>query len=148
MEERQKRFVVIGPAIPRRRAYRTLAENTTARLSGADQTDPAPKMGGWVEFYRSPARRPWTPAGVNAPEYGKPAQVWWQNVSKGVTGEATHQQAMDGPTRYQDAIRTRLEKSGAQGKLGPKLNEERDPEILVLQGREGRQSRAPAQARQ
>jgi TolB-like protein/class 3 adenylate cyclase len=28
----------------------------------------------------------------------------------------------------QDAIMTRLEKSGAQGKLGPKMNEERDPE--------------------
>ena len=35
---------------------------------------------------------------------------------------------MDGLARDQDAIMTRLEKSGAQGKLGPKMNEERDPE--------------------
>lgn len=39
-------------------------------------------MGGWVEFYRSPARRLWTPTGVNAPEYGTPAQVW-PHVPKG-----------------------------------------------------------------
>ena len=41
---------------------------------GRIMTDLAPKMGGWVEFYRSPARRLWTPTGINAPEYGKPAQ--------------------------------------------------------------------------
>ena len=35
---------------------------------------------------------------------------------------------MDGLARDQDAIMTRLEKSGAQGKLGPKTNVERDPE--------------------
>jgi glycerol transport system substrate-binding protein len=91
-------------------------------------TDLAPKVGGWVEFYRSPARKLWTPTGVNVPEYGKLAQVWWQNVSKGISGEETYQQAMDGLARDQDAIMTRLEKSGAQGKLGPKMNEERDPE--------------------
>ena len=61
------------------------------------------------------------------PEYGKLAQVWWQNVFKAVSGEATPQQAMDGLARDQDAIMTRLEKSGAQGKLGPKMNEEKDP---------------------
>ena len=88
----------------------------------------APKAGGLVEFYRSPARKLWTPTGVNVPEYGKLAQVWWQNVSKAISGEATPQQAMDGLARDQDAIMTRLEKSGAQGALGPKMNEERDPE--------------------
>ena len=80
----------------------------------------APKTGGLVEFYRSPARKLWTPTGVNVPEYGKLAQVWWQNVSKAISGEATPQQAMDGLARDQDAIMARLEKSGVQGKLGPK----------------------------
>src|ERR1700744_2742455 len=96
-------------------------------------TDLAPKVGGWVEFYRSPARKLWTPTGVNVPEYGKLAQVWWQNVSKAISGEATPQQAMDGLARDQDAIMARLEKSGAQGKLGPKMNEERDPEYWYAQ---------------
>jgi glycerol transport system substrate-binding protein len=88
----------------------------------------APKVGGLVEFYRSPARKLWTPTGVNVPEYGKLAQVWWQNVSKAISGEATPQQAMDGLAAAQDAIMARLEKSGIQGDLGPKLNPERDPE--------------------
>ena len=88
----------------------------------------APKVGGLVEFYRSPARVLWTPTGVNVPDYGKLAQVWWQNVSKAISGEATAQQAMDGLARDQDAIMARLEKSGVQGKLGPKMNEEKDPE--------------------
>ena len=43
----------------------------------------APKTGGLVEFYRSPARKLWTPTGVNVPDYGKLAQVWWQNVVEG-----------------------------------------------------------------
>jgi glycerol transport system substrate-binding protein len=91
-------------------------------------TELAPKVGGFVEFYRSPARKLWTPTGVNVPEYGKLAQVWWQNVSKAISGEATAQQAMDGLAKAQDDILGRLEKSGVQGKLGPKLNEEKTAE--------------------
>ena len=52
-------------------------------ISADAMTELAPKVGGWVEFYRSPARKLWTPTGVNVPEYGKLAQVWWQNVSQG-----------------------------------------------------------------
>ena len=54
-------------------------------------TELAPKAGGLVEFYRSPARVLWTPTGVNVPDYGRLAQVWWQNVSKAISGEATAQ---------------------------------------------------------
>ena len=96
-------------------------------------TQLAPKVGGLVEFYRSPARKLWTPTGVNVPEYGKLAQVWWQNVSKAISGEATPQQAMDGLARDQDAIMTRLEKSGAQGDLGPKMNPEKTAEYWYEQ---------------
>jgi len=96
-------------------------------------TELAPKVGGLVEFYRSPARKLWTPTGVNVPEYGKLSQVWWQNVSKAISGEATPQQAMDGLARDQDAIMARLEKSGAQGDLGPKLNPEKTAEYWYAQ---------------
>jgi glycerol transport system substrate-binding protein len=91
-------------------------------------TQLAPKVGGLVEFYRSPARKLWTPTGVNVPEYGKLAQVWWQNVSKAISGETTPQQAMDSLAAAQDSIMARLEKSGIQGALGPKLNEEKTAE--------------------
>ena len=85
-------------------------------------TDLAPKLGGLVEFYRSPARKLWTPTGVNVPDYGKMAQVWWQNISNAISGQSTPQQAMDGLARDQDAIMDRLQRSGVQGKLGPQLN--------------------------
>jgi glycerol transport system substrate-binding protein len=49
-------------------------------------------------------------------------------VSKAISGEQTPQQAMDGLARDQDAILARLEKSGVQGKLGPKLNEKKPAE--------------------
>ena len=91
-------------------------------------TELAPKVGGLVEFYRSPARKQWTPTGVNVPDYGKMAQVWWQNVSNAISGATTPQQAMDGLARDQDAIMTRLQRSGVQGKLGPVMNEEKPAE--------------------
>ena len=41
-------------------------------------TDAAPKLGGLVEFYRSPARVQWSPTGTNVPDYPKLAQLWWK----------------------------------------------------------------------
>jgi len=38
-------------------------------------TERAPKLGGLVEFYRSPARVQWTPSGTNVPDYPKLAQL-------------------------------------------------------------------------
>ncbi len=91
-------------------------------------TDLAPKVGGLVEFYRSPARKLWTPTGVNVPDYGKMAQVWWQNVSNAISGAVSPQEAMDGLARDQDAIMLRLQRSGVQGPLGPQLNKEETAE--------------------
>jgi glycerol transport system substrate-binding protein len=91
-------------------------------------TQVAPKWAGLVEFYRSPTRKYWTPTGVNVPDYGRMAQVWWQNVSNAIAGTVTPQQAMDGLARDQDAIMTRIQRSGVQGNLGPLMNKPRDPE--------------------
>ncbi|MEM7044478.1 MAG: ABC transporter substrate-binding protein, partial [Pseudomonadota bacterium] len=52
-------------------------------------TERAPKLGGLVEFYRSPARVQWTPSGTNVPDYPKLAQLWWQNIGEAVAGEVT-----------------------------------------------------------
>ncbi|MGQ9365028.1 ABC transporter substrate-binding protein [Azospirillum sp. ST 5-10] len=89
-------------------------------------TEMAPKLGGLVEFYRSPARVSWTPTGTNVPDYPKLAQLWWQNVAEAVTGEKTPQQAMDSLAEAQDAVMARLERAGVQGECGPKLNKEQD----------------------
>lgn len=89
-------------------------------------TDRAPKLGGLVEFYRSPARVAWTPTGTNVPDYPKLAQLWWQNIGEAVAGEVTVDRAMDNLAGEMDKVMARIARSGAQGDCGPKLNEEKD----------------------
>jgi glycerol transport system substrate-binding protein len=94
-------------------------------INSQAMTDLAPKLGGLVEFYRSPARVQWTPTGTNVPDYPKLAQLWWKHVSDAVSGEKTAQQALDGLAADQDAMLKRLERAQASSKCGPKLNEEK-----------------------
>src|SRR5207249_1341666 len=54
-------------------------------------TERAPKLGGLIEFYRSPARVQWTPTGNNVPDYPKLAQLWWQNIGDASAGSKTPQ---------------------------------------------------------
>ena len=91
-------------------------------------TERAPKLGGLIEFYRSPARVQWTPTGVNVPDYPKLAQLWWQNIGDAASGAKTAQQAMDSLANAQDEVLGRLEKSGVQGECGPKLNKKESAE--------------------
>ena len=67
-------------------------------------TKRAPKLGGLVEFYRSPARVAWTPTGVNVPDYPKLAQIWWQQIGDVNSGAFTPQQAMDRLAEEMDAL--------------------------------------------
>jgi glycerol transport system substrate-binding protein len=91
-------------------------------------TDRAPKLGGLIEFYRSPARVQWSPTGTNVPDYPKLAQLWWQNVGDASSGAKTAQEAMDSLCAEQEKVLGRLEKAGVQGEIGPKLAEEHDLE--------------------
>ena len=77
-------------------------------------TERAPKLGGLIEFYRSPARVQWTPTGNNVPDYPKLAQLWWQNIGDASSGAKTPQAAMDALAAAQDSVLERLEKSGVQ----------------------------------
>ena len=89
-------------------------------------TDMAPKLGGLVEFYRSPARVAWSPTGTNVPDYPKLAQLWWKNVAQAVTGEKTPQGAMDNLAEEMDQVMSRLERAG-MAHCAPKLNPKGDP---------------------
>ena len=93
----------------------------------------APKLGGLVEFYRSPARVQWTPSGTNVPDYPKLAQLWWQNIGEAVAGEVTPDTAMDNLAAEMDRVMERLERAGVQGECGPKLNEEQDESVWLDQ---------------
>ena len=96
-------------------------------------TDMAPKLGGLVEFYRSPARTAWTPTGTNVPDYPKLAQLWWANVANAVSGQVSAQAAMDSLAQQQDRVLERLQQHGTLGECGPRLNEERDAEYWFSQ---------------
>ncbi len=96
-------------------------------------TERAPKLGGLIEFYRSPARVQWSPTGTNVPDYPKLAQLWWQNIGDASSGAKTPQEAMDALCAAQEKVLSRLERAGVQGDIGPKLNEEKDPEYWLSQ---------------
>ena len=106
---------------------KTIVGLTPIRQSDLDteaMSEAAPRLGGLVEFYRSPARVAWTPTGTNVPDYPRLAQLWWENVAEAVTGEVTPQQAMDNLAAAQDDVLSRLERAGVLGDCGPALNEE------------------------
>ncbi|PQO24336.1 ABC transporter substrate-binding protein [Rhodobacteraceae bacterium WD3A24] len=96
-------------------------------------TERAPRLGGLVEFYRSPARLQWTDTGLNVPDYPRLAQLWWQNIGNAASGESTAQEAMDALCEQQEEVLARLERAGIQGELGPNLNEERSAEYWLEQ---------------
>jgi len=93
-------------------------------------TERASKLGGLVEFYRSPDRNMWSPTGVNVPDYPKLAQIWWQQIGDVNSGAFTPQEAMDRLAEEMDITMARMERAdkGANvyGGCGPRLNEERD----------------------
>ncbi|MGV8951413.1 MAG: carbohydrate ABC transporter substrate-binding protein [Cypionkella sp.] len=94
-------------------------------------SDRAPMLGGLIEFYRSPARVAWSPTGTNIPDYPKMAQLWWQNIGDAMSGEKTPQAALDSLCAEQEKVMARIEKSGVQGDIGPKMNDEQDPQIWL-----------------
>ncbi|OEY67653.1 ABC transporter substrate-binding protein [Marinobacter sp. X15-166B] len=115
---------------------KTIAGLTPIRDSDINSeymTEMAPKLGGLVEFYRSPARVQWTPTGTNVPDYPKLAQLWWQYIAQAASGEATPQKALDGLADAQDRVMERLERANVMPNCGPKLNEPRDPQYWLDQ---------------
>ncbi|MFN3259154.1 MAG: ABC transporter substrate-binding protein [Pikeienuella sp.] len=94
-------------------------------------TERAPRLGGLVEFYRSPARVQWSPTGTNVPDYPKLAQLWWQNIGDAMSGAKTPQEALDALCAEQERVLERLERAGVQGDIGPKMNEPQDAAVWL-----------------
>ena len=67
-------------------------------------TERAPRLGGLVEFYRSPEREKWTDTGFNVPDYPRLAQLWWQNIGDASSGARTAQEAMNALCDQQEAV--------------------------------------------
>jgi len=102
---------------------KTLVGLTPIRRSDVESdvmTRMAPRLGGLVEFYRSPARVLWTPTGVNVPDYPKLSRHWWSNVADAVEGKVTPQQAMTAMAK--DMERDMEAMSFEREECSPKLN--------------------------
>ena len=101
-------------------------------------TERAPKLGGLVEFYRSPDRVAWSPTGVNVPDYPKLAQIWWQQIGDVNSGAFTPQEAMNRLAEEMDIVMARMQRADEQanvyGGCGPRLNEEKDAEWWFANG--------------
>lgn len=89
-------------------------------------TKRASKLGGLVEFYRSPARVQWSPTGTNVPDYPKLSELWWQAIGDAAAGTKTPQEALDSLCANQERVLQRLERAEIQGAIGPVLSEQRD----------------------
>jgi glycerol transport system substrate-binding protein len=107
----------------------TFIRDSTVRH--ASFTERAGKLGGLVEFYRSPDRVMWTPTGINVPDYPKLAQLWWQQIGDVNSGAFTPQKAMDRLAEEMDQVMARMqeadEKAKTYGGCGPRLNKPVDP---------------------
>ena len=103
----------------------------------ASFTERAPKLGGLVEFYRSPDRVRWTPTGINVPDYPKLAQLWWQNIGDVNSGAFTPQQAMDRLAKEMDEVMARMEDVDKKGeglwRLRPAAQSGEEPERMARQ---------------
>jgi glycerol transport system substrate-binding protein len=93
-------------------------------------TERAPRLGGVVEFYRSPDRVRWSPTGIGMPDYPTLAQVWRQQIGDVNPGAFTPQQAMDRLAEEMDVTMARMqaadESAGVHGGCGPRLNGPQD----------------------
>lgn len=87
----------------------------------------APKLGGLIEFYRSPARVAWTPTGNNVPDYPKLAKLWWSSIGEATSGEKTPKEAMDSLADQMDRELGKLENAGMV-QCAPKLGEKKGAE--------------------
>ncbi len=124
---------VVSKTVDLKKAHTGLTFIRESTIQDESFTERAPKLGGLIEFYRSPARVQWSPTGTNVPDYPKLAQLWWQNIGDASSGAKTAQEAMDSLCEAQEKILARLERAGVQGDIGPLLNEEQDPEFWFAQ---------------
>jgi len=121
----------VSKSVSLRKTHVGLTPIRDSDIRHASFTERAPKLGGLVEFYRSPDRVRWSPTGINVPDYPKLAQIWWQQIGDVNSGAFTPQEAMDRLASEMDQVMARMQKAdeaaSIYGGCGPRLNEERDP---------------------
>ena len=121
---------VVSKTVDVKKSHTGLTFIRDSTINHESFTERAPKLGGLVEFYRSPDRVNWSPTGVNVPDYPKLAQLWWQQIGDVNSGAFTPQEAMDRLAEEMDTIMGRMQRAdeanNTYGGCGPRLNEPKD----------------------
>jgi glycerol transport system substrate-binding protein len=129
---------VVSKTVDTKRSHVGLTFVRDSSIRHKSFSDRAPKLGGMVEFYRSPDRVAWTPTGINVPDYPRLAQLFWQHIGDVTSGAFSAQQAMDRLAGEMDQLMARMqvadEKAKAYGGCGPRLNQPRDPSYWFSKG--------------
>jgi len=89
----------------------------------------AKKLGGLLEFFRSPARKLFTDTGLNVPDYALLQEQWWHYISAAITGEKTPEEAMRELAAAEDKLLANL----FLPKLSPKLSEPKTRDYWIQQ---------------
>lgn len=97
-------------------------------LASDTLTEMAPKLGGLIEFYRSPAREAWTPTGMNVPDYPRLSERWWPNIADAVSGLKTPQQALNQLAIEQDRVMSTMQRTFQTDVCGPLISRMSDAE--------------------
>ncbi len=128
---------VVSKTVSLKKTHVGLTPIRDSDIRDASFTERAPKLGGLVEFYRSPDRVLWTPTGINVPDYPKLSQIWWQQIGDVNSGTFTPQEAMDRLAEEMDLTMSRMqavdEAANIYNGCGPRLNEEKDASFWLDQ---------------
>jgi len=129
---------VVSKTVDTKRSHVGLTFIRDSTVRHESFTERAPRLGGLVEFYRSPDRVRWSPTGINVPDYPKLAQLWWQQIGDVNSGVFTPQEAMDRLAAEMDLTMARMQEvdiaANVYGGCGPRLNEERTAEYWFANG--------------
>ncbi len=123
----------VSKTVSLEKTIRGLTPIRRSDINSEELTELAPKLGGLVEFYRSPNESMWTPSGTNVPDYPRLAPLWWQNLAPAVSGEISAQEALDNLAAAIDSTMSRLARANVFEQYAPILNEERDPQYWLDQ---------------
>lgn len=123
----------VSKTVSLEKTIRGLTPIRRSDINSEELTELAPKLGGLVEFYRSPNESMWTPSGTNVPDYPRLAPLWWQNLAPAVSGEMSAQEALDNLAEAIDDTMSRLARANVFEKYAPVLNEPRDPQYWLDQ---------------
>ena len=129
---------VVSKTVDTKRSHVGLTFIRDSTVNHESFTERAPRLGGLVEFYRSPDRVRWSPTGINVPDYPKLAQLWWQQIGDVNSGAFTPQEAMDRLAAEMDLTMARMEEADIAGNVyggcGPRLNDEQTAEYWYANG--------------